>query len=257
MNISDLSPKMVLIVIIGVFIGSFVDAAAGGGGIITLPTYLLAGLPAHFALGTNKLSASIGTFISSARYIKRGYVDWALGIPSMVLALIGSHFGTKLQLMVSEKYLQYVLLIVIPAAALFVLRQRAFPEVPGEINRKKQMLIVYSSALVIGAYDGFYGPGTGTFLLLIFCNLAKMDVRSANGCMKMVNLGSNIGAVVTSLVHHKVFLALGCIGAAASVIGHYVGAGFAIRKGSKVVRPIVIFVLILLVIKVAQSLLTA
>lgn len=256
MSISDLTPKMIIIVVIGVFLGSFMDAIAGGGGIITLPTYLLAGLPTHFALGTNKLSSSIGTVFSTARYIKNGYVDWVLAVGSVILALLGSHFGTKLQLMLPETYLQYLLLIVLPVVAIFTLRQRSFPEEPGEIARPKQMAIVWSASLIVGAYDGFYGPGTGTFLLLIFCNLAKMDVRTAGGNMKIVNLSSNVGALYTSLMGGKVFIVLGLIGAVASIAGHTLGSGLAIKNGSRIVRPVVIIALILLVIKVVSGLIT-
>lgn len=254
MTITDLTPKMVIIVVIGVFLGSFMDAIAGGGGIITVPTYLLAGLPTHFALGTNKLSAGIGTVASTGRFIKNGYVDWKLGIPSIILALIGSHFGTKLQLMLDEKYLQYLLLIVLPLVAFIVLRQRELPEKAGVIAPAPQMTIVCLSALVVGAYDGFYGPGTGTFLLLIFCNLAKMDVRTAGGNVKLVNLSSNIGALFTSLMSGKVFILLGLIGAVASLAGHYIGSGLAIKNGSKIVKPTVIIVLLLLAAKVVQGL---
>ena len=254
MTITDLTPKMVIIVVIGVFLGSFMDAIAGGGGIITVPTYLLAGLPTHFALGTNKLSAGIGTVASTGRFIKNGYVDWKLGIPSIILALIGSHFGTKLQLMLDEKYLQYLLLIVLPLVAFIVLRQRELPEKAGVIAPVPQMTIVCLSALVVGAYDGFYGPGTGTFLLLIFCNLAKMDVRTAGGNVKLVNLSSNIGALFTSLMSGKVFILLGLIGAVASLAGHYIGSGLAIKNGSKIVKPTVIIVLLLLAAKVVQGL---
>ena len=254
MGIADLSVKMVVIVIVGVFLGSFMDAIAGGGGIITVPTYLLAGLPAHRALGTNKLSAGIGTFFSAGRFIKNKFVDWPLAVPSVILAVIGSHFGTKLQLMIDEKYLKYLLLIVLPVVAFIALRQRKFPEEKGDIDRKKQMAIVWISSLVIGAYDGFYGPGTGTFLILIFCNLAKMDVRTAGGNMKMVNLGSNIGAVVTSLMNGKVFIVLGLIGTVSAIAGHYFGSGLAIKDGSKIVKPTVVIAIILLAIKVVSEL---
>ena len=254
MGIADLNIKMVVIVIVGVFLGSFMDAIAGGGGIITVPTYLLAGLPTHFALGTNKLSAAIGTFFSTGRFIKNKFVDWVLGVPSIALAIIGSHFGTKLQLMIDEKYLKYLLLIVLPVVAFVVLRQRKFPEEPGEIDRKKQMAIVWASSLIVGAYDGFYGPGTGTFLILIFCNLAKMDVRTAGGNMKLVNLGSNIGALVTSLMNGKVFVVLGLIGTVSSILGHWLGSGLAIKDGSKIVKPTVIIALVLLAVKVISEL---
>ena len=105
---------MVLVICIGVFCASFMDAIGGGGGIISLPTYLLAGLPMHMALGTNKLSSCVGTVASTVRYIKNGCVDWLLGIPSVALALIGAHLGTKLHLAVDEQYLKYVLLLVLP-----------------------------------------------------------------------------------------------------------------------------------------------
>ena len=251
-----LTVKMALIVAVGVFLASFMDAIAGGGGIISVPTYLLAGVPMHMALGTNKVSSGIGTAVSTARFIKNGYIDWKLGIPSVALALVGSFVGTSIQLMIDEVYLQYLLLIVLPVVAFVVLRQRQFPEERGEIDRRKQCAIVWLASFVVGAYDGFYGPGTGTFLLLIFCNLAKMDVRTAGGNVKLVNLSSNIGAFVTSLRSGQVFLVLGLIGAVTSIAGHYVGSGLAIKNGSKIVRPTVVIVLILLAVKVVYELIT-
>ena len=184
------------------------------------------------------------------------FLQTKLGVPSIVLALIGAHFGTSLQLMIEEKYLQYLLLIVLPVVAFVVLRQRELPEEKGEIAPKKQMAIVCAASLVVGAYDGFYGPGTGTFLLLIFCNLAKMDVRTAGGNVKLVNLASNMGALFTSLMSGKVFIALGLIGTVTSVLGHYIGSGLAIKSGSKIVKPTVVIVLILLAVKVIQGLIT-
>ena len=249
-----LTLKTLLIICPLVFLAGFVDAIAGGGGLISLPAYLLAGLPPHQAIATNKMSSTIGTCASTARYLKNGYVDWKLGIPGIVMSLVGSHFGTKLQLMIDEVYLQYLLLVVLPVVAFVVLRQRQLPEQRGDIEPKKQMAIVYLASLVVGAYDGFYGPGTGTFLLLIFCNLAKLDVRTAGGNVKLVNLASNIGALVTSLMSGKVFLVLGLIGTVTSFLGHFLGAGLAIKNGSKIVKPAVILVLVLLAAKVIQGL---
>ena len=128
------------------------------------------------------------------------------------------------------------------------------PEERGDIEPKKQMAIVYLAALVVGAYDGFYGPGTGTFLLLIFCNLGKLDVRTAGGNVKLVNLSSNIASLLTSLLSGKVFLVLGLIGTVSSILGHFIGAGLAIKNGSKIVKPAIILVLILLAAKVVQGL---
>ena len=251
----DLSASMALIVVVGVFLASFMDGVAGGGGIISVPTYFLAGLPSHLALGTNKLSSCIGTAVSAGRFVKGGYVNWKLGLPSIALALFGAALGTRLQLMVNERALQILLLAVLPVVAFVVLQQRSLPETPGEIAPGKQAAVVLSASLVVGAYDGFYGPGTGTFLILIFCTLGKLDVRTASGNVKLVNLSSNIGALTTSLLHGKVFLALGLIGAVASVAGHWLGSGLAIKDGSKIVKPAIVVVLLLLAIKVIADLL--
>lgn len=252
----ELSFSMVAIVFVGVFFASFVDSIAGGGGMISVPCYLLAGLPAHYALGTNKLSAGLGTIVSTTRYIKSGYVNFRLGLPCCVLAICGSCLGTRLQLMVPDRYLQYFLLLILPIIAWIVLRQRQLPETAGEIAPRKQLLIVCAASFMIGIYDGFYGPGTGTFLLLVYCSLAKLDLRTASGNTKLVNLSSNLGALVTSLLNGKVFLALGLIGTIASFAGHYLGSGLAIKNGSRIVKPAILVVLLLLAAKVVQSLFT-
>lgn len=251
----DLTVSMVVIAFVGVFLASFLDAIAGGGGIISVPTYLMAGLPAHMALGTNKVSAALGSVASTGLYIKKGYVNWKLAVPSIALALIGSSFGTKLQLMVSEVYLQYLLLVVLPIVAFVVLRQRSFPEETLAMDEKKRALIVFVASFIIGGYDGFYGPGTGTFLLLVFTGLAGMDIRTASGNVKIVNLSSGIGALITSAMAGQVFWALGLIATIASFAGHFVGAKLTIKNGSKIVRPVVIVALVLLAAKVLSELL--
>ena len=250
----QLTVQMVLIAVVGVFLAAFVDGIAGGGGIISVPAYLLAGLPPHLTLGTNQLSSCIGTAVSTGRYIKGGFIDWKLGIPAVLLALLGAHVGTRLQLIVDENWLKWMLLIVLPLVAFAVLRDKRLPEEPGEIAPRRQMLIVWAAALLIGCYDGFYGPGTGTFLLLIFCRLGRMDLRTASGNVKLVNLASNIGALVTSLLSGKVFLALGLIAAAVSMLGHFLGSGLAIKDGSKIIRPIILLVLALLAVKIVSEL---
>ena len=239
-----------LLICVGVFCASFMDAIGGGGGIISLPSYLLAGIPMHFALGTNKLSSCIGTVASTVRYIKNGCVDWALGIPSIALALVGAHLGTRLQLLVDEAYLKYLLLLVLPITAVILLKKKALPESREEMPKWPRRLIVWSASLVIGAYDGFYGPGTGTFLLLIFCYLAKLDVRTASGNVKLVNLASNIGALATSLAAGKVMIPLGLLSAVFATAGQYLGAGLALKNGSKIVRPVILVVLALLAGKI-------
>ena len=244
----------VLLIGLGVFAAGFVDGIGGGGGIISVPVYLLAGLPAHFALGTNKLSSCVGTAVSTARYLRKGYVDWPLALPSILLALLGSHLGTRLQLTVDERVLKYVLLLVLPAAAAVLLRRKSLPELRGEMDPRKRRCVVWGASLVIGVYDGFYGPGTGTFLLIAFCTLGKLDVRTASGNVKLVNLSSNLGALITSLLAGKVLLGVGLTAACFSIAGHYVGSGLAIRNGARIIRPVILTVILLLAVKVILEL---
>ena len=247
----------VALICVGVFVAAFVDAIGGGGGLISLPMYLFAGLPTHFALGTNKLSSALGTAISTARYIKNGFVIWSLALPSVVCAMLGAHFGTKLQLLADETYLRYILIVVLIPVACMMFRKKALPETAGEIGVWKQRIIVWGVSLIIGVYDGFYGPGSGTFLLLAFCKLAKMDLRSASGNVKIVNLSSNIGALVTSLTAGKVLVPIGLIAGAFSVAGHYIGAGMMMKNGQKVVKPVILAVLSLLFMRTLFELLGA
>lgn len=244
----------VALVCVGVFCASFMDAIGGGGGIISVPSYLLAGIPVHLALGTNKLSSCIGTVASTVRYVKNGYANWRLGIPSIALALLGAHLGTRLQLAMDEQYLKYLLLLVLPIVAVILFKKKSLPETWGTMNEWARCAIVWGASLVVGAYDGFYGPGTGTFLLLIFCYWAKVDVRTASGNVKLVNLASNVGALATSLAAGKVLIPLGLVSAVFAVAGQYLGAGLALKNGSKIVRPVILVVLCLLAAKILLEL---
>jgi len=254
MNICGYPIWVVLLIGLGVFTAAFIDSIGGGGGIISVPVYLLAGLPAHYALGTNKMSSCIGTAVSSARYLFGHFVKLKLAVPAVAAALLGASLGTRLQLIADEMYLKYMLLLVLPVVAVVMLRQKKLPETPGEIAPGKQLAIVTVSALVIGTYDGFYGPGTGTFLLLIFCNLAKMDLRTAQGHVKLINLSSNVGALATSLMAGKVLIPIGLIAAAFSMLGNYIGTSLTIKNGSRVVRPVIFTVLSLLAVKIVLEL---
>jgi len=245
------------LICIGVFLAAFMDAIAGGGGIISVPVYLMAlgNVPTYYILGTNKISSGIGTVFSTARFVKSGYVDWKLCLPAAALSILGSVCGTWLQHHTPDIVLKYFLLAVLPVIAVITLRGRSWPDEPGQRSPRARLLIVCAAALVIGCYDGYYGPGTGTFLMIIFVRLARMDTRHAAGCTKVINLASNIGGICSALAAGYAFLGVGLIASLASILGHYLGAGLAIKNGSKIVRPVVIVVLLLLTVKIGTELL--
>lgn len=238
-----------------VFLAGFVDSIAGGGGLISLPAYLAAGIPAHLAIGTNKLSSTMGTVISTARYAKNGYIKVKLSLLAALFAVIGSALGAHLSLLSSERLLKGMLLVILPVVAFYVLKNKNMDEA-GEISglpEKKTLFIAMAAALVIGCYDGFYGPGTGTFLLLVLTGFAKMDIRSASGTTKVINLSSNIAALVTFLINGKVLIPLGLVSGLFCITGHYLGSGLVVKNGLKVVRPVVLAVLACLFLKIIKG----
>ncbi len=238
-----------------VFAASLLDAVAGGGGLVSLPAYLIAGLPPHNAIATNKLSSSIGTCASTARFIRNKCVDWPTAIPSAILAVLGSVAGAQLILAIDDNVIRYIMLVLVPILAFVVLKKRDLAAEPLEpVSRKRQFLVVCIAALFVGMYDGFYGPGTGTFLLLAYTQLAKMPLRLAAGNVKIANLSSNIGSLAVFLLHGQAIIPLGLISAVFAVAGHYIGAGVLLKHGAKVVKPFVLTVLALLFVRLIYDL---
>lgn len=238
-----------------VFLAGFVDSIAGGGGLISLPAYLAAGIPAHFAIATNKMSSTLGTVISTARYAKNGYIKMKLSLLAALFAVIGSTLGAHLSMLSSERLLKGMLLAVLPVVAFYVLRNKNLGDSgeAGSLTTRKMLLITIGAALIIGCYDGFYGPGTGTFLLLVLTGIAKMDVRSASGTTKVINLASNIAALTTFLLNGKVLVPLGLASGLFCIAGHYLGSGLVMKNGLKVVRPVVLVVLVCLFVKIIKG----
>ncbi len=248
----DITIHTFLIVCPLVFLAGLVDSIAGGGGLIALPAYFLAGVPPHHALATNKLSSSAGTFIATFRYCKNKLVDWGIGIPSIILALIGSTIGANLALLVSENILKFILVIILPVVGFYVFKSRNFADkaTADPLPRKKVYFIACLASFIIGTYDGFYGPGTGTFLILIYTGLARMDIGTASGNTKLVNLASNLAALATFIVNGKIIFVLGITAALFSIAGSYIGSGLVLKNGYKIIRPIILVVITLLFIKI-------
>ncbi len=246
----DLNITQFLIVCPLVFLSGLVDAIGGGGGLISLPAYIFAGLPMYAAIGTNKLSSAIGTSVSTTRFIKATKVDWMLAVPAIVLSLIGSVCGAHLTLIVPEYVLKRMLIVILPVAAFFVLQKKAFmPDTEHSVPVWRKRLIAWICAFILGGYDGFYGPGTGTFTLIMLIGFAKMKAMEAAVDTKLINLTSNIAALITFLAKGQVVISLGLAAAIFSVAGHYTGSGLILKNGEKLIRPVIIIVLALLMIK--------
>lgn len=233
-----------------IFFAGFVDAIAGGGGIITLPAYYIVGLPPHMAMGTNKFSSTFGTTVASVKFLRTKNVHLKAAMVSVPCALAGSACGARLALLLSAEVLRYILVVALPLLAVFLLR--------GELlkNDKRRdlplsglLLRTGVIAFLLGGYDGFFGPGTGTFLILAF-NYAGLELLTAAGNAKIVNWASNLAALCTFLASGNIVFALGLPAAVCSLAGSYLGASLAVRSGTKIIRPVFILVFILLLIKI-------
>jgi len=246
-----LTPKVFLIACPLVFLAGFVDAIGGGGGLISLPAYLLAGLPPHMAIATNKLSSACGTTVATVRFARKGLIDPRFALPAVVCALIGSSIGANLSLMMDEAVMERLLLVVLPVAAFFVLNRSLFKdrETTAPVTGRTWVVIILS-ALVIGLYDGLYGPGTGTFLIIAFTVFAGMGIGPANGLTKSINLTTNLTSLTIFFLNGQVIFLLGIAAGLCNMLGSYLGSGLAMKRGAAVVRPIILVVLCLLFIKI-------
>ena len=256
--LTDLSLKSFLIVCPLVFFAGLVDSIAGGGGLISLPAYLIAGLPSHEAIATNKLSSAFGTSLTTIRFIRKRLVEPRLALITVIAAAIGSSAGARLSLRMDERFLKVLLIAVLPIAAAIVLNKRVFQknEETGDTIRldRRTVLTAVLSALIIGGYDGFYGPGTGTFLIIAFTVFTRLSINRANAQAKVINLTTNIASLTVYLLSGKVVILLGLAGAVSNMAGNYIGSSLVLSKGARIIRPIMIVVLAILLIRVISEL---
>ena len=214
-----ISTQSFVFLMLASFLAGFLDAIAGGGGLITIPAYLISGLPVHMA--------AAGAFVCSA-------------------------IAAKIVLVLDAHTLKTMLLVILPVAAVITLINKNM----GNDNhsdrfgkRKKYALSVLIGGL-IGLYDGLFGPGTGTFALIAFCLILKYDMRTATGNAKFLNLASNCASLAVYILAGTVYWKVAIPAAVLNICGNYAGAGVAIKKGAAVIRKMLIVVIVLLFIKV-------
>ena len=199
-----LTPMHFLIVCPLVGLAGFVDSIAGGGGLISLPAYLLTGLPVHACIATNKLSSPMGTLVSTVRYAREGYIDWRLAVFCAAGALAGASVGASIALLISDALFRWLMLIILPLTAAYVLRAKTLAQDAADeaaLPFWRSVLAGTLISLLVGMYDGFYGPGAGTFLLLLLSRFGHMNLQRANGVTKVANLSSNVASLAVYLMN--------------------------------------------------------
>lgn len=236
------------IFILAAFSGGFIDAIAGGGGLITVPALLAMGIPAHMALATNKLQASMGSLTASLRFFFKGLIDFKSIIWGVIFALIGSLCGTWLILYLNPNFLKYI----IPALLGAILIYTIFSPKIGEKDRQakiKPHIFYPVFGFVIGFYDGFFGPGAGSFWTFSLVMLLGLNMKTAVANTKALNFSSNIISFAAFAFSGSMLWKVGLLMGLAGMAGAFLGSSMVIKKEVKFIRGIFLCVVAATIIK--------
>ena len=236
-----------VILILVAFLAGGIDAMAGGGGLLTIPALLASGIPPVAALATNKLQAALGTASAVLAYLKAGRIDFRTFAWPAAGAFAGSMAGAATVQHVDPHFLSAFVPLLLIAMALYFLLAPKMSEIDRHARLGRWGLTAVCAAL--GFYDGFFGPGTGSFLTTAFVALGGLGLLKAIANTKFVNLATNVAALLAMIAGGKVLWLLGLSMAAANIAGNQVGAYLAIRFGGRGVRPLLVVVSLALTVK--------
>ena len=234
------------------FVAGFIDAVVGGGGLIQLPALLIqfpqTNLPTLF--GTNKIAALSGTIIAAIQYAKKVKFNFLLLLTISLFAYLASGAGAKIVSLLDVKMLKPIILIILIAIAIYTIFKKDLGSIQlKEISLKKQIIYGSLIGIVVGFYDGFFGPGTGSFLVLGFVLFLGMDFMHASAYAKIVNCITNLSALVVFINQGNYLLNIAVLMGVSNIIGSYLGSHMAIKKGNAFIRNIFIFIVMLMIIR--------
>jgi uncharacterized protein len=238
----------VLLLLTGMsFLAGLIDAVAGGGGLILMPSLLVAGIPPQMALGTNKFAGMLGTMTALMNFVRSRKVLWKIAIIGLPFSIVGSVIGTRAILHLDQAAAARIIISLLPVPAILTfLPKKQIKTTVTEFTRVNLVLHVPLLCLAIGFYDGFFGPGTGTFLIFGLYAFLGLHLINASALAKVFNLASNVGSFVTFVFAHKVLYSIGVPIALANILGGYLGSSLAIKKGQSFIKVTLILVFIVL-----------
>lgn len=251
-----MGPEVIALLAAASFLAGTVDAIAGGGGLITVPALLAAGLPPHVAYGTNKGQSVWGSGAALATFWRGGLIDRRQAAIAFPLGVAGAVLGARLVLLIDDEVLRPIAIaMLIGAAALVLVKPPAREEdAPAGARARRYLALAALLAFAIGAYDGFFGPGTGTLLIVGFVALCGKSPTRATADAKVVNFASNLAALGAFAIAGSVRWAVALPMAAGQLAGGFVGARLAIRGGARLIRLAVLVVSGALVARLALDL---
>ncbi|MDR1007348.1 MAG: TSUP family transporter [Campylobacteraceae bacterium] len=245
---------IVIILCFTFFVSGFVDSIAGGGGLINIPIFLLVGAPPEFALGTTKMSATIGKIAALVNYAKNGFINWRLAFFGLPTAIIGGILGTKAILYFNSANIGKIILFLLPIGIIAVLLPRKSFDAAKKITKIKLYLITPIICLLLGFYDGFFGPGVGSFFIIALNFFIGLSLVQAAAMTKVFNLATAFSSFAVFAIEGKIFFVVGILLIFFSIIGNVVGSSLAIKIGSNFIKKVLLFSLSLLFVSLAWKL---
>ena len=234
--------------IVAFFVAGFIDSIAGGAGFVTAPSLLLIGMPPHMALGTGKLATSIGSVVALWTFWRSNLILKKIVPVGVLSAMAGASFGAFCALQIDGATMGKVIVIMLPLGILFTVLTGGFKLTEGELPKDHFWLRVVLIGVLIGFYEGFFGPGAGSFFLIGIHLLLKAGLVKASGTAKAFNIAANLGAVTTFASAGTLYYSLALPCAVASILGNRLGAIYAVKIGPTLVRSMLYFVLVMLLI---------
>lgn len=237
----ELELLTLVLLAVAALLAGFIDAIAGGGGLITVPALLATGMSPTMALATNKLQSCFGSFSATFYYLRRGLIDWRTMKWAVVCTFIGSMLGTLLVQRIDASLLQKILPFLLAAFALYFL----FSPRVGDEDRQRRLGIIPFALLVgtgVGFYDGFFGPGTGSFFALGFIALAGFNMARATAHTKLLNFTSNFASLLFFMLGGQVVWVVGLSMALGQFVGARLGSKMVVSKGTRIIKPMLVTV---------------
>lgn len=248
----ELAFQSIALLFLAAFIAGFIDSIAGGGGLITIPAMLIAGIPPLETLGTNKLQSMFGSASATIAYARKGHVDLASQLPMAAMALLGGAIGAVIASFVPGDVLRVLMPFLLIAIALYFALK---PSLSDEDRHRRMTPFVFGVTLVplIGLYDGVFGPGTGSFFMLAFVSLAGFGMLKATAHTKLLNFGSNVGAFVVFTFGGAILWKTGLLMGLGQFLGAQAGSRLAMKNGAKLIKPLLIVTCVALAVKLLMD----
>ncbi|QLB20612.1 hypothetical protein A6B43_03235 [Vespertiliibacter pulmonis] len=236
----------ITVLVLASFIAGYIDSISGGAGLILIPAFILTGLPPQLALGQEKLVSTIGTIAAIKNFLNNKSIIWKIVPSGIISGLIGAYIGAKTILILPTETIAYIIVFLLPVGLLAAFFKGKIDKQNNEI--KSSIITTFLTCFIVGFYDGFFGPGTGSLFIIALSLFNGLSILQASATSKIFNFSSNIGAFVAFLIAGQMAFLIGIPMIIASLLGNHIGSLHAIKTNGEIVRKVLIITVMLMMI---------